>query len=554
MEEKSKKDIQSKLAAEWQNECQSRYGEKARNMEIFSESGLPLNPVYTSSDIEDINDEEIGMPGVFPFTRGNDPLGYRFEPIKNYMFFGYGLPEDTRERMDLYLKTPGANQFIIATDMPTYYGYDPDHFLSKGRVGQCGVSLCNTQDLATLFDGVPLESVLVGIGAPFASPVNIALLVAYAEKRGFPPNRLRGVEGNRMYKASYGFHPCFPAEKAMRCMVEVVAYCSRMMPEYSPLVLCGYTIREQGANAVQELAFILAISQAITEGVIERGLSPDDYLSKVTVKLNGGNDFFEEIAKFRAFRKLWAKINLERFGCKDPKSLRPEHIIVQTAGNTLTAQQPLNNIVRVTVQTLAAVIGGIPFVDPAAYDEALSIPTEEAETIALRTGQILSHESNIKNVTDPMAGSYYVEYLTKRLEEEVYRMLERIEDRGGFIKSWEDGWFRSQIEEEAYEWGKMLDRKEKVVVGVNEYRTEAEPDVPLFQNNPEVEKIMVERLREFKYKRDDKKVKASLDHVGDAAKSGGELIPALVEAARADATSGEMMDVLRKEYGWRIYR
>jgi len=554
MEPKSNDDHLSKMVDEWQEECASRYGQKAEKLELFSDSGIPLKPVYTPADIEDIQDEVMGMPGIYPFTRGSDPLGYRFEPIKNYMFFGYGLPEDTRERMDLYLKTPGANQLLIAVDMPTYYGYDPDHPLSRGRVGQCGVSLCNTQDMAKLFDDVPLEEVLVGINAPFAAPVMLSLLIAYSENRGFPPDRLKGVEGNRMYKASYGFHPCFPADKAMKCMVEVVSYCIRHMPDYSPLVLCGYTIREQGANAIQELAFVLAISIAITERVIEAGFSPDDFLPKVTMKLNGGNDFFEEIAKFRAFRKIWAKINLERFGCKDLRSLRPEHIIVQTPGATLTAQQPLNNIVRVTMQTLAAVLGGVPFVDPAAYDEALAIPTEEAETIALRTGQILLHESNIKNVTDPMAGSYYVEHLTRRLEKEAYKILEKIEDQGGFEKCWESGWFRSQIEDEAYKWRKMVDRKEKIVVGVNEYRTEEQVKVPVFQNDPRVERTMVERLKEFKSKRDDRKVRASLENVREVAGSDGELMEALIEAARADATMGEMMEVLREEYGWRVYR
>jgi methylmalonyl-CoA mutase N-terminal domain/subunit len=554
MKEQPSNDRLSEIVDEWQRECSNRYGEKAENLRVYSDSGIPLKPAYTPADIEGLHPEEIGMPGVYPFTRGCDPLGYRFEPVKNYMFFGYGTPEDTRERMDLYLKTPGANQLIIATDMATYYGYDPDHPLARGRVGQCGVSLCNTQDLARLFDGVPLENVLVGIGAPFASPVNVALLVAYAEKRGFPPERLQGVEGNRMYKASYGFHPSFPAEKAMKCMVDVIAYCARHMPMYSPLVLCGYTIREQGSSATQELAFILAISIAITERVIEAGLSPDDYLPKVTVKLNGCNDFFEEIAKFRAFRKLWAEINRERFGCRDPRSLRLEHVIVQTAGASLTAQQPLNNIVRVTVQTMAAVLGGIPFVDPAAYDEALAIPTEEAETIALRTGQILLHESNIKNVTDPMAGSYYMEDLTRRIEEEVYRILEEIEDRGGLVKCWEEGWFRSQIEDEAYKWRKMLDRREKIVVGVNEYRAEEETQVPVFRNDPRVEKTMLDRLKEFKNKRNNIRVKTSLEHVREMARNDGELIPALIQAARADATLGEMMNVLREEYGWRVYR
>jgi len=551
MEEKTTGTCASEI--EWREECLRRYKDAAGKLESFSDSGIPLKPVYTPADVEGIGDEEIGMPGVYPYTRGADPLGYRFDPIKSFMFFGFGLPEDTRKRMDLYLQTPGASQLLIAVDMPTYYGYDPDHALARGRVGQVGTSVCNMEDLAKLLNDVPLDKVRVGINAPFATAPMMALYIAYAETRGYSPEQLKGEAINRLFKAAWGFHPCFPADAAVKCMAEVARFCCRNMPDWGPLMLDGYIVREQGGNAIHELAFTLATSIGITERVMAGGVSADEFLSKVSFKLNGGIDFFEEIAKFRAFRKTWAKVNSERFGCKDPRSLRPEVVIVQTAGASLPAQQPLNNIARVTIETLAAVLGGAHFVDPAAYDEALSIPTEESETIALRTSQILFHEANIKNVTDPLAGSYYVEHLTRRIEKEVYEMLDVIQKRGGLVKCWEDGWFRHQIEAEAYKWKKMVEKKEKIVVGVNEYVMENELEVPVFRVDPVVEDVMLKRLVEFKQKRDNAKVSESLARLRESAGVDDELMPALIRAARAGATLGEMMEVMRGVYGWRVY-
>jgi len=554
MREKQGSNNYLKLLDKWQKESSSLYGEEAKEVKIFSDSGIPLKPVFGPLDIEGIPYDEIGMPGVYPFTRGIEHLWHKYEPIRAWIFFGFGLPEETRERMELFLNTPGFSEMAIAVDMPTYYGYDPDHPIARGRVGQSGTSICNTQDLEKLFHEVPFDKMRVAINAPFASSAMLALLIAYTEKRGFPPHKLKGHSSNRMFKAAWGFHPCFPAKRAVKVMVELAKYCCKHMPEWRVMTLDGYIVREQGGNAIQELAFVLATSIGVTEQVIEAGLSPDDFLSRISLKLNAANDFFEEIAKFRAFRKIWAKINKERFGCKNPKSLRLDRVVIQTGGATLTAQQPLNNIIRVTVQTLAAILGGIPLVDPAGYDEALAIPTEEAETIALRTWQILFHENNVRNVVDPMAGSYYVEYLTKKIEEEVYKMLEEIESRGGFVRCWEDGWFRTQIEKEAYKWRVMVDRKEKIVVGVNEYVTEEEVQVPVFRVDPQVEKIMLGRLKEFKNNRDNERVKSYLENLREVVINEGELMPALIEAARADATLGEMMDVLRGVYGWQVYR
>jgi methylmalonyl-CoA mutase N-terminal domain/subunit len=545
----------SKITHRWKKLCAMDYGENVdRANRTFSEAGDALKRVYTPLDIEEIKYDEIGMPGIFPFTRGTEPLRHEFDPIKTWIFFGYGLPEETRERMELYLKTPGFSQISIATDMATYYGYDPDHPLARGRVGQSGTSMCNVQDLAGAFDGIALENFLVSIHAGISSSVMLALLIVYAERHGILPDKLKGYSPNKLFKGAFGFQQGFPPMRTIAHMIDLIKYCVRNMPNWNVMTLDGYIIREQGANAIQELAFMMALSVFLTKCVVEGGLTADDFLSKVVFKLNANNDFFEEVAKFRAFRKIWAKTNRERFGCTNPKSLQPGRMVIQTGGSTLTAQQPLNNIIRATVQTLAAVVGGIPFVDTAAYDEALCIPTKESETVALRTGQILFHESNVKNVIDPMGGSYYVEYLTKRIEEEVYKTLEEIEKQGGFIKCWESGWFRRQIEQEAYKWKEGVAKKTKIVVGVNKYVTGEETQVPVFRVDPRVEKTMVERVKEFRKKRDNSKVAVYLDRLRKVVKDGGELMPALIEAARADATLGEMMDVLRREYGWQVHR
>lgn len=545
----------AKIKREWQEECSRLYNEKAEEPK-FTNSGIPLKPLYTHEDIQDIKCEEIGMPGIYPFTRGVSPLERRFEPIAPLPTMGYGLPEETRKRLDLYLDVPGLSGISICCDMPTYHGYDPDHPFSRGRVGQCGTSICNTQDLEKIFDGVPLDKIKVGINAPFAGLAMFALYIAYAEKRGIPPDRLKGTSDfSRMYKAAFGSHPCFKPKRAMKYIAEIVEYITKNnMKGWQGIFVDGYIIREQGGNAIQELAFVLAQSIGFTEQVIEDGFSADDCLSIMSCKLNGHNDFFEEIAKFRAFRKIWAKINREKFNCKNPESLNLKFVGTQTGGATLTAQQPLNNIVRVTVQTLAAIIGGTSWVDPAAYDEALAIPTEEAETIALRTSQILFHESNVKNVMDPMAGSYYIEHLTQKIEEEVYKMLGEIEKRGGFVKCWEDGWFRRQIEDESYKWRREVDSGKKIVVGVNKFITDKEIEVPIFRVDPHVEEIMVERVKSFKNSRDNRKVRACLDNLRGVAKNDGELMPPLLEAARADVTLGEMMDTLREVFGWHVYR
>ena len=333
--------------------------EKVEELGLSTNSRISLKSVYTPSDVEDIEYGEIGMPGLYPFTRGIESLQNQIRPLGGSMQFGYGLPEHTRKRMDaIFLQDPGMMQLVFATDLPTCNGYDPDHPLARGRVGQSGVSLCNTEDLARLLDGLPIDKMRLVFGANVASIIMLALYIVYAERRGIPPKKLRGRMVNRLYMVTYYAIPGFPPEASMKLMVELIKYCATNMPEMDSLVLDGYGLAEAGANTIQELAFLLAIHMEIAKWVIGTGLSPDDYAPHVGFKLHVGMDFFEEIAKIRAFRKMWAKVNREKLGCKESKSLRAR-ITTHTAGISLTAQQPLNNIVRTTLQAVAAAIAGV---------------------------------------------------------------------------------------------------------------------------------------------------------------------------------------------------
>lgn len=542
MEERIKKSME-----EWKREYVKLYGDRA-DSEV-TESGIPVKVVYTALDLED--DVKQEMPGIYPFTRGGDPAGYKFEPLRTSYFFGFGKPEDTRKRMDMFLNAPGFYQMLIAVDMPTYFGYDPDDPIARGRVGASGVSLCNIEDMAMLFDGIPLDKVRVGINSPFCDLGTLALLIAYAETQGVSPDRMQGTSSNRLWKSCFYSFPCYPPKRAVSQIVQLIKYCSQNMPYWNAINYEGYSVREHGINAAQELGFLLATNIGVAEVAIAAGISPENYFNKIWIKLNSCEDFFEEIAKFRAFRRLWVKVNCERFGLS-PDSCPPPRFIVQTGGQTLTAQQPLNNIVRVTLQALASVIGGAHSLDPACYDEALAIPTEEAETISLRTLQILFHEAQVKRVADPLGGSYYVEYLTKKLEEETYKILEEVDRRGGFVKCWESGWFRRECEMSAYKKEEAIRAKEKIVVGVNEYVTDEEVIVPIFRYDPQVEEIKVQRLKEFKKKRNNDRVMECLHNLKEVAENEGEQMPALIEAAKGSATLGEMMGVLRETFGWRV--
>jgi methylmalonyl-CoA mutase N-terminal domain/subunit len=540
----------------WQSQCSKLYGDS--EFEATTKSGIRVKPAYGPTDIADISPGDLVLPGEYPYTRGTFPLRYQVRPWMNQQLLGYGLPEQTRQRMDFMTAEgqtwlPGQEAYSIIVDITTQKGYDPGDPEARGRVGICGVSLSTVDDLAILWDGKDLRKTFVNYVAFDPSIVILAMHIVAAERRGVPQQELLGEVQNTLYRGWYFDDIMFPPRGAFKLMVELIKYCTGNMPQWNTTNIDEYEMAEAGANPVQALAFAVATYMAITEECLKAGLKPDDFLPKFFWHAGLGNDFFEEIAKFRALRRMWAKINKERFGCQDPKSLRAR-VFIDTLGSTMTAQQPLNNIVRTTLQTLAAAFSDATSIDTCPYDEAFNIPTEQAEMISLRTKQILLHETNIPNVTDPLGGSYYVEWLTNRVEEEAYKLIQQVEERGGYIKCWEDGWFRQEIMQTANKWRADLESGQEIVVGVNKYVVPEEQVVPLFEYPTEAEEIAIERVKAHKQRRDNARTKAALNGLREEAervdRGDGYLMPALIEAARAEATLREMMDVLREVFGW----
>lgn len=481
-----------------------------------------------------------------------DPLKREFESVRTCMFFGHGLPEDTAKRLNLIVSAGETYELHIATDTPSNNGYDPDHPFARGRVGLIGVSICNIEDLARLFGGMPINKFNIFINAPPSQIVWLALFITYAEKRGIPVNELRLKLDGRLMNPGQLSIPRFPPERMIKLGIETYSYCMKNMPNWSGIHAEAYNAREAGADIVDEMAIHFSQQLYIVDKLIEAGNSPDDFFPKVSTKFAVASDFFEEIAKLRAVRKIWGKIARERYGCKKPESFCP-HLISQNQGSEFTAQQPLNNIARAAIQGLGSILGGVDSVHIDSYDEGLGTPSEEAVTVALRTFQILRHEVGVANVLDPLAGSYYIEYLTECIEEKLYKRLEEIESRGGFMECWEKGWFKRELQKKANEWQERIRKKEKIVVGRNEFMTDEEIQVRTTPLNLELEKTAVERVRVFRDKRDNNRVKICLEDLSEAAKNDNEIIPSLIEASRENATLGEMMGVLREVYGWGIY-
>jgi len=558
MEEQELKKAQE-LEKKWQQECRKLYGK--HDYSASSASGIPLKPVYTPLDLAGMDFSNIGLPGIYPYTRWSHPLQYQAFPWMNEQGLGYGLPEHTRERFD-HLCQQGMSgylgpqpPFFIVFDLISQAGYDPDHPAVQGRVGECGVSFSTLKDFELLLDGLPIDKIWVMIFLPETSLVGLAQYIVYAEKRGIPPEKLRGMTLNCLYRQWYWCVAGFPIKSAFKLMVELIKYCTRHMPMWNTTALDGYSMEEAGANAVQETAFTLATMAAITQECIRAGLDPDTFLPRFSAHLSVTNDFIESVAKLRCFRRMWARLNKERFSCQNPKSLRAR-FMTQTAGSSLVAQQPLNNIIRAAFQTLAAVLGGSDSIWTVAYDEPFWTPSEQAHTLALRTQQIVQYESNIPAVVDPLAGSYYLEWLTNQLEESATGLMKQIEEMG-YARCWENGWFRQQLEQEAYRWRQSVDQGEKIVIGLNKFASNEKPDIPTFSIDPRVEETAVRRVQEFRARRNNtktllalKKLKQVAGEVNTRWPDGGDLMPALIEAARADATLGEMMGILKEVFGW----
>ncbi len=512
-------------------------------------SNIAPDPIYTPEDVEGFNyDKKLGYPGEYPYTRGVYGSMYRSKLWTMRMFAGFGTAEQTNER---FKKLLAAGQMGLSTafDLPTLMGYDSDHPLSAGEVGKCGVAVSSLADMEILFDGINLEEVTTSM--TINSPANAiwAMYLALATKKGYRWEKLGGTIQNDILKefiAQKEF--IFPPEPSVKLVIDTFEWGPKNVPRWNFISVSGYHIREAGATAVQELAFTLADGFEYVEKALERGMDVDEFAPRISFFFDVHNDFFEEIAKFRAARRIWATQMRERYGAKNPRSwmLRTH---AQTAGVSLTAQQPLNNLTRVAIQALAAVLGGTNSLHTDAYDEALALPTEEAATLALRQQQIIAYESGVTHTIDPLAGSYYVEWLTEKIEAEAMRYIEEIRRMGGVIRGIEQGYFLREIGDASYRFQQEVESGERIIVGVNAFQDEKEIEVPIQEIDPEIERVQAERLARVRRERDPERVEQALEGLRQAAATGQNTMPHFVEAALAYATLGEMMDVLREVYG-----
>ena len=537
--------------ARWEETAlqQSLARAKERKEKFVTTSGEPVNRLYTPADVADLDYlRDLGFPGEYPFTRGIHATGYRGRLWTMRMFAGFGTAEETNARFK-YLLQQGQTGLSVAFDLPTLYGYDSDDPLAAGEFGECGVAVSSLADMEVLFDGIPLDQVSTSMTINSPAAVIWAMYIAAAEKRGIPMAALSGTIQNdilKEYIAQKEF--IFPPEPSMRLVVDTFEFAARHLPLWNPISISGYHIREAGSTAAQELAFTLADGFAYVQAGIARGLDVDEFAPRLSFFFNAHNDFFEEIAKYRAARRIWAREMKERFGARSPRSwwLR---FHTQTAGVSLTAQQPEINIVRVAIQALAAVLGGTQSLHTNSMDEALALPTEKAATIALRTQQIIAHESGAANTVDPLGGSYFVEALTDRLEEEAYAYFHRIDALGGVIPAIEAGFFQQEIAEAAYRYQHEIDQGQRIIVGVNDYVAEEPLTVPLLQMDSQGYERQCARLARLRAERDGEKVGQSLRALAEAARGTANLMPFILDAVRAYATLGEIMGVFRRVFG-----
>jgi methylmalonyl-CoA mutase, N-terminal domain len=524
-----------------------------RQGELFSTiSGLENEPLYAPERVEIDYDRDLGYPGAYPFTRGVYPSMYRGRLWTMRQFAGFGTAAETNERFR-YLLAHGQTGLSTAFDMPTLMGYDSDHPRSLGEVGREGVAIDSLADAETLFGGIPLGEVSTSMTINGPAAMLLAFYVSVAEEQGVPRAELRGTIQTDILKEYIAQKEwIFPPEPSMRLVTDMVEFCARELPRWHPISISGYHIREAGSNAVQELAFTLANGFAYVDAAIARGLDVDDFAPRLSFFFNAHLDFFEEIAKYRAARRIWARELRERYGAKNPRSwLMRFH--TQTAGVSLTAQQPEVNIVRTALEALAAVLGGTQSLHTNSFDEALALPTENAVRLALRTQQVIAHETGVVNTIDPLGGSYYLEDLTNRLEAEAYDYFGRIEKLGGVIAAIKENFFQREIADASFRYQAEVEAKQRIVVGVNRYELEDEAELELLRIDPALEQQQIERVQALRGRRDSAAVEASLARLKEAAtRENGNLMPLLIEASRAYATLGEMCDALRETWGtWR---
>lgn len=520
-----------------------------RPAETTTQSGMPIKRIYTPEDTDQLDyARDLAFPGEYPYTRGAQPTMYRAKPWTMRMFAGFGTAEETNARFH-YLLEHGQTGLSIAFDMATLYGYDHDHPMALGEFGKCGVAISSLADMEVLLDGIPLDKITTSMTINSPAPAIWAMYIAAAEKQGVPMAQLGGTLQNdilKEYIAQKEF--LFPPEPSMRLVVDTIEFGAQHMPRWNTISISGYHIREAGATAVQELAFTLADGFAYVEAAIERGMDIDDFAPRLSFFFDVHNDFFEEIAKFRAARRIWAHQMREHYGAKDPRSwtLRTH---AQTAGVSLTAQQPENNVARVALQALAAVLGGTNSLHTNSLDEALALPTEKAALVALRTQQIIAHESGVTNTIDPLAGSFFIEALTDETERQAMDYITQVRELGGVLECIRNGFFQKEIAEASYRFQQEVDRNERIIVGVNDYVMDDTFRVPTLYVDPAKERIHLDRLERTRRERDNERASVALGALEQAARGTENTMPRILDCARAYCTLGEIMGVFRKVFG-----
>ncbi len=515
-----------------------------------SMSDIELPIIVTPDDIKDLDfDKDLGMPGEYPFTRGVQPSMYRGRLWTMRQFAGFGTAKNTNERFKFLLKQ-GQTGLSTAFHFPTLMGYDSDHERSMGEVGKVGVAIDSLKDMEQLFEGIPLDKVSTSMTINGPAPILLAMYIAVAEKQGVSADKIMGTTQNDILKEYIAQKSwIFPPEPSMRLIADMFEYCVKETPKWNTISISGYHIREAGSTAIQELAFTIADGIEYVNYALAKGLDVDEFAPRLSFFFDAHSEFFEEIAKFRAARRMWARIMKERFHAKKKKSLLMR-FHTQTAGVSLTAQQPENNIVRVTLQALSAVLGGTQSLHTNSMDETLALPTEKAVTIALRTQQIIAEESGVANVIDPLGGSYYVEYLTDLMEEEALKYINKIDDMGGMVKAIEKGFPQQELGNAAYNYQKQFENKERIVVGVNKFINKNEKiDMPILKIDPKVEEEQVYSLTKLKKERDNEKVKESLAKLKEVAQTSENTMPYLVEAVKNYVSLGEIVEVFKEVFG-----
>lgn len=539
----------TQLYQQWQQQLANRLAKTPERKERFATSSdIEIDPLYLPSEIDDAYMEKIGFPGEYPFTRGVQPNMYRGRLWTMRQYAGFGSAEETNKRFR-YLLEQGQTGLSVAFDLPTQIGYDSDDPMAAGEVGKVGVAIDSLEDMETLLNGIPLDQVSTSMTINAPASVLLAMYIAVGEKQGVPSHKLSGTIQNDILKEyiARGTY-IFPPKPSMRLITDIFAYCAEHVPKWNTISISGYHIREAGSTAVQEVAFTLSDGIAYVEAALKAGLDIDQFAPQLSFFFNGHNHFFEEIAKFRAARRMWARLMRERYGAKNPKSWQ-FRVHTQTGGSTLTAQQPDNNIVRVTIQALAAVLGGTQSLHTNSRDEALALPTEESARIALRTQQIIAYESGVTDTVDPLAGSYYLEYLTDQIELKALEYMEKIEKMGGAVAAVEAGYMQREIHKEAYETQRKIESGEEKVVGMNCFQLENEPQPELLRVDPALGIKQKEKLDALRARRDNQQVEQTLNQLRAGAQGSDNLMPLILDCVRSYATIGEICGVLRQVFG-----